>query len=449
MNIIIVGAGKVGYKVAEVLSARNDVMIIENDPSIAERLKSLLNVSVFNENGSNPKVLGEAISRHQADVIISTTHLDGVNLYICMLAKQLKPSIRTIARIIDPDYDLNSQSSDMTGIDHIFSPELLCANTIASMAVLENAVEFESIESLDMGLATFLVTAEHTNIIGKVVMGLDMPPDTTAVAIYRGDDVIMENETVELHEGDRICVLGSKKGIEAFNEMMGVAREATEFVVLGASVTGIHTARFLESKNRYVKLIESDPEVCRKLARQFSNVIIVNGNVVDPHLLKMENIGRSDVLIALGATDETNLLACLMGNKLGARKIISMYSMNEYEDIFDFTGIPSTIGYHRVVANEITKTLVSDEESILQMKYPGELFFSIIVNDKSEAANQRVGDVRLPPGCRVACIVRGEEKIYPRMDTLYMPGDKLLMFTYNVKMNRLEKLFRTQINYAV
>ena len=449
MNIIIVGAGKVGYTVAEVLSARNDVMIIESDVAIAERMKTLLNVSVFNENGSNPKVLSEAITRHQADVVISTTHLDGVNLYICMLAKQLKPTIRTVARIIDPDYDLNAQSREVTGIDQIFSPELLCANTIASMAMLENAVEYESIESLEMGLATFLVTAEHTEIIGKVVMGLDLPPDTTVVAIYRGSDVILENETVELHEGDKICVLGSTAGISAFNQMMGVAREATEFVVLGASVTGIHTARILEDKSRYVKLIEPDPEVCKKLARQFSNVIIVNGNVVDPHLLKMENVGRSDVLIALGSTDETNLLACLMGNKLGAKKIISMYSMNEYEDIFDFTGIPSTIGYHRVVANEITKTLVSDEESILQMKYPGELFFSIIVNDKTEAANQRVGDVRLPPGCRVACIVRGKDKIYPRMDTEYLPGDKLLMFTYNAKMSKLEKLFKTQINYTV
>lgn len=448
MNIIIIGAGKVGFTVAEVLSHNNDVMIVENDTQVAERVKSLLNVSMFNENGSNPKILREAIERHRADVVIATTKQDDVNLFICMLAKQIDPDVKTVARVVDPDY-VPGDKGHFEGIDQIFSPELLSASLLATIATLENAVDYESIESMGMGLATFLVTRSNPDIIGKVVIGLDIPPDVGVVAIYRGDEVILDNETVEIHEGDRICVLGTPEGIDAFNTMMGCPREANEFVILGATVTGAHTARLLQGKKRYVKLIEPDTEVCRHMARQFSSVIVVNGSPVDPHLLNMENVGRSDVVLALSSSDETNLLACLMGKKLGARKIVASYSLTEYEDIFDFTGIQSTLGYHRVVANEITKTLVSDSEAILRMKYDGELFFSIDVMEESSVASQLMGDVKLPSGSRVACILREDRRIFPRMDVQYLPGDKVLMFTYNVKISKLEKLFRSQINHGV
>ena len=102
-----------------------------------------------------------------------------------------------------------------------------------------------------------------------------------------------------------------------------------------------------------------------------------------------------------------------------------------------------------LVANEITKTLVSDSEAILRMKYDGELFFSINVMEESSVASQLMGDVKLPSGSRVACILRGDRRIFPRMDVQYLPGDKVLMFTYNVKISKLEKLFRSQINHGV
>ena len=73
MNIIVVGIGNVGYIVTEVLSQYHDVMIIDNDKATVEKAKSLLNVSVLYEDGSNPKVLRSAIERHNVDIVISTT----------------------------------------------------------------------------------------------------------------------------------------------------------------------------------------------------------------------------------------------------------------------------------------------------------------------------------------------------------------------------------------
>ena len=453
MNIIVVGAGKVGYIVAERLSRdeSNNVMVIEEDRISADKVGKNLNTKLDHDTGSNPRVLREAINSHNPDVIISTVTRDEDNLFICIMAKSLKPDIKTIARIRDRDYipsNENEESIAAKLVDDVFTPEITCASTIATLATLENAIEYNVIESLDMAMATFIVKRHNVNIIGKTILDLvDMPSDLAIVSIYRGDDVYTEVETFELHLGDKICVLGSEESVRTFNTIMGVDRIANEFIILGATAIGVDTAISLEQKGkRNIRILETDPEKCTNTLRSLNHTRIMNGNIVDPHLLANENIGRADVLIALGPTDEINLLASLMARNYGAKKIISEYSIPDYESIFDFTGIQCSIGYHRIVSNDITKKLIPDEESVLQMRYDNETFFSLVINDKSPVAGKRIGDVKLPPGCRITHIIDEDGIRLPRMDRMFKIGDKVLMFTYMTKLEKIQKMFRANIS---
>ena len=446
MNIIVVGIGNVGYIVTEVLSQYHDVMIIDNDKVTVEKVKSLLNVSVLYDDGSNPKVLRSAIERHHADIVISTTARDDENLLISMLSKMIKPEIKTIVRIRNPDFAI--EPSPQT-VDQIISPEIMMANKMAELALLENAVDYESIEAMDLGLALFEVTDDHKDIIGKMSIDIQKPKDCTIVAIYRGDEIIMEHEMTAIHVGDMIRVLGSPESIHAFNDMMGVKRPANEFLIIGGGVAGSQTARLLESRKRYVKLFESDRKRCTELAKELTSTVIVNGSGVDPYLLKSENAGRADVIIASTDVDETNLLSGLMGKKLGAYKIVSRYSMVEYEDIFEYTGIKTIVGNYRVVANGVTKTLISNDKAILKMKNPDELFFTVTVNPRSAVCNEHTGDIKLPKGCRLTCLIRNNDKIYPDMYTKFQANDRAVLYTYNVNKNKLEKMFGTSIDIDV
>jgi len=180
MNIIIVGAGRVGYTAAEVLSQVHNLLLIESDIDKAETSKNLLNVSVLNDDGTNPAVIRDAINRNQADVIISTTIQDEDNLFICMMAKRIKPEIRTIARVRNPDYFIPTSKD---AVEQIISPELIAAQKIATLALLENAVDYETLEAFNMGLATFVVSKENEKIIGSVVISLGIPEDVNVVAI--------------------------------------------------------------------------------------------------------------------------------------------------------------------------------------------------------------------------------------------------------------------------
>ncbi|MCL2033080.1 MAG: NAD-binding protein [Methanomassiliicoccaceae archaeon] len=439
MKVVIIGAGNVGFTSAEALSKVHDVLIVEKDASKAENAKALLSASVLHEDGSNPKVIEAAIKRIDADIILSAIPDDAHNLFICLMAKRIKPTIKAVACLRDPDFMIKTSKE---GVDLLISPELITAEKIEKLAVLENAIAYDHISSMDIDLATFRIGDGH-NLVGKVVLEIEMPADCNVMAVYRGDSVILNNETAEIHAGDRIRVLGSPESIVAFNKLIGIEKEAKEFVILGASTVGMEAARRLAqgNKRRIVKIIENDETLSRNAARELEDIAVVSGDFIDPSVLRSENVQRADVVIAASSIDERNLLACIAGLRLGIRKIISKYSDREYEKIFLYAGIESIIGYHRVIYNEITKNLIFDENAILAVERDSEFFFSVTIGERSALIESRLGDINMPDGTRIAAIRRGDVMIYPRMNTVFREGDKVLLFTHMANPADLSRLF--------
>lgn len=442
MKVVIIGAGNVGFTSAEALSKVHDVLIVERDPIKVENAKALLSVSVLHEDGSNPKVIEAAIKRIDAEIILSAIPDDAHNLFICLMAKRIKPEIMTVACLRDPDFIVKTGKEGAEGVDLLISPELITAEKIEKLAVLENAITYDHVSSMNIDLATFKIENGH-NLVGKVVLDIDMPEDCNVIAIYRGENVILNNETAEIHAGDRIRVLGSPESMISFNKLIGIDKEAKEFVILGASVVGVEVAKRLaqSGKRRFVKIIEQDETLSRNAARELDDVAIVNADFIDLAVLRSENVQRADVIITVSSMDERNLLACMAGLRFGTRKIISKYSNQEYEEIFRYTGIESIIGYHRIIYNEVTKNLIFDESAILAIDRDNEYFFSVTIDDRSALTGNRLGDVNMPEGIRIAAIQRGEEMIYPQMDTVFRSDDKVLLFTHMVNPVKLSRLF--------
>ena len=442
MNIVIVGAGNVGFTSAEALSKVHDVLIVEKDITTAENAKAMLNASVFHENGNNPKVIEAAINRIDADAIISATPDDSHNLFICFMAKRIKPSIKTVACLKDHDYAVKTSKEGSEGVDILISPVLITAEKIEKLAALENAISYDHFSTMNIDLATFRVEEGH-NLVGKVVLDIDMPPDCNIITVNRGGNIILNNETTEIYAGDRIRVLGSPEAMIAFNKLIGIKKEAKEFVILGASVVGIEVAKKLtqNNKKRVVKIIEIDETQSRIAARELADIMVVRADFIDMAVLRAEDVQRADVIIAVSMKDERNLLACIAGLRFGTRKIISRYSDHDYENIFRHTGIESIVGYQRVIRNEITKNLVFDENAIMAVEGDEEYLFSVTVDERSELLNNRLGDINMPEGIKVAAVRREGKMIYPRLDTMFQEGDKVLIFTHLANPVKLLRMF--------
>ncbi len=439
MKVIIIGAGEVGRVSAETISKIHDVLVIERDEGVSNALKSRLNVSTLKGDGTNPKTLAYAIENHRADMIISTLNNDASNLFVCMIAKRVKPGIRTVASITDPDYRIETSADGFDGVDTIISPELITAEKMYKLCIMENAIDYESIPDLGVSVATFSVGPEH-EIVGKVTMHLSIPEGCTVFAIYRDETLFTETDTMEIHTGDHIFVFGTDSAISQFNALMGVEYPARNFVILGGSIVGRNLARMLAADKKTVKIVDRDEALCREMSKSLTGVSIACADFTDPDVQVNENIFRADATLTTSHADDTNLLMSMTAQRHNARKVITRYFTKEYEDIFRYTGIETIIGYYRIVSNEITKCTISDEMALMRAREEGEVFFIHNVNEKSSLRDRYIGDLKVPDGVRLVAVKRGDSMVYPRLDTKLVDGDQVIVFTAQVKRSDLGRL---------
>ncbi len=442
MKVIIIGAGGVGYVAAETISDAHDVLVIENDADVADIVKNRLNVSVLHEDGTNPRIIKMAIETHKPDVLISTLKRDDSNLFACMMAKRIKLEITTVASITNPDYVIQTSADGVDGVDIIISPELITAEKMYKLCTLENAIDYESISTLGVSMAIFEVN-QYSNLIGQIVMNTFNLEDCSVFALYRNDELHFQADTMEIHVGDKICLIGSDEAISRYNDELWVETTSRDIVILGGTIVGRHLATLLskDNKKRYIRIIEKREDYCRELSRLLTGVVIVNGDFTEPELQSSENIFRSDCLVSVTNQDDTNLLMCMSGQKYNTNKIISRYLKKEYMDIFTFTGLATIIGYDRIVSNEVSKCVMSESKVIMRMRDHDELFFVHDVNDHSKLFNKYYGDLVMPNGLRVIAIYRDGKTVFPAMDTQFMDGDRVIVFTNMANDKSLSKVF--------
>ncbi|MBE6528609.1 MAG: hypothetical protein E7Z64_05555 [Thermoplasmata archaeon] len=442
MKVIIIGASGVGYVAAETISDAHDVLVIEIDPDVADSVKNRLNVSVLNEDGTNPRVLEKYINLHHPDVIISTLKRDDSNLYICMLAKRFKPDIKTVASITNPDYVIKTSSEGYEGVDVIISPELITAEKMYRLCALENAIDYESLSAFGLSMAVFEI-GQNSYFIGQIVMNTFNLEECSVFAIYRNDELYFQVDTMEIHVGDRICLMGSEEALQKYNDAIGVDVTSRDIVILGGTIVGRNLATLLanDQKKRYIRIVEKRQDYCQDMSRVLNGVVVVNGDFTEPDIQSSENIFRADCLVTVTNQDDTNLLMCMSGQKYNTNKIISRYLKKEYMDIFMFTGLATIIGYDMIVSNEISKCVMSESKVLLRMRDHDELFFIHDVNDRSKLLNKYYGDLIIPDGLRVIAINRGEERIFPAMDTMFLDGDRVIVFTNYASGKGIAKVF--------
>ncbi len=439
MKVLIIGGGTVGTASAKSALAGNDVYVIEKDANLAETIKNSLPISILNGDASNPNVLLDALDRIMPDIMFSAVSDDGINLFICDIAKHHLPSLRTVSCIRNPEF---LKKGGYDGVDILVSPDIITSEKMIKIALLENATNYEMLEFEDYALTTFRIERGH-EIVGKTVMNIELPHKCTIVCIYRGDNAITNIATTEIHVDDRIIVLGTSEATSGFNKLIGIKKEAREFVILGAGQQGLTIARRLTEQRTklFVKILDEDMERCREASKSLRKTIVVNGNVIDPQFLQSESIDRADALISVMDADERNLLACMTAMRFGIRKIISRYSIEEYEGVFKYAGIESVIGWHKIISNEVTRIIrLKNNFTIHVMENPDDFFLSFTINAASPLNGQFLGDLEIPEGVNICGLRRGGITCFTDLLTKFESDDEVLIFAHSVDPVRLAAL---------
>lgn len=461
MNIIILGAGRVGESVAESLvSEQNDITVVDMDAARLRLLEDRLDLRGVVGNGIQPSVLREAGAK-DADMVIACAANDDTNLVVCKVAHDVFNIPSTIARLRSPEFVEGDALLGKTGfaVDHVICPEASVTRYIHQLISYPEALQV--LEFADGRASLIAVRAVQGGALVGHTIGefrQRFPQcEMRVVALYRQDTEIEARPDTRVLAGDEVFVLADTQKIRyVLGAIHNIDKPVQRVMIAGGGKVGLRLARSLVGQCE-VKLIERDKRRCEYLASQLpSSMLILHGDGADEDLLLDENVGEMDMFLALTSDDEDNIMSSMLAKRLGANRVMALINRRAYADMMQGSTIDIAISPSQTVIGELLTHLRRGDVAAVHSLRRGaaEALEGIARGDAktSKLVGRRVEEVRLPQGTRIGAIVRGEgrrsEVLMPHHDTVIEADDHIIIFIPNKRQVReVEKLFQVSATF--
>lgn len=447
MKVLIVGAGKLGYRLAQFMIQEDiDVTIIDNNEKVLERLNEHMDVLTIFANGIDIKVLKE-ISIKDYDLLVAATDSDETNTVICSLAKQLG-CMQTIARIRNPEYmeQLDFIKNKM-GIDHIINPDFETAQAIEKYLLRSYEFYTDDFASGKVQMLDFNIS-KTPELLDKKIMDLEGFEDLLITAISRDASVIIPNGSTKLEAGDVIHVIGKKEDIRILSKRFQFNRahgEVKTVMILGGGNIGYYLAESLSKSKISVTLVEVEPERAKKLSDELENVLVIQGDGTDIHLLEEEMLENMDCFVGATGFDEQNLLMSLMAKQAGVKKSIAKVSRPNYEKVMDRLGIDASINPIYITASNILKLVRGGKVVSVSLLLGGDAEVTEIKLDwEASFLGTPIAKMNLPKGIIIGAIVRHGKVIIPKGDSTLKLNDRIVVFSLAEDLATLKMFLKPQ-----
>lgn len=448
MRVVVVGAGKVGFNIAQMLSKEDhDVVIIEKNEERLQILEDHLDIQTIYGSGSDFDVLEEA-DIQQSKLFISVTETDEVNMVACALAKQYGVPT-TVARIRNPEYVQQRErriSLSKMGIDLIINPERMTALEIIKLLEHPEAREIEYFADGRVQMAELKIE-EDFPMRGQKLYQYDAPGQFLIVAILRNGRLIVPSGEDIIQPGDRVFILARTKDMLHTEKLFLTKRlPAIEYVViLGGGLIGYYLAQELERKKYSVKVIEKDKRYCKECTRRLDQTLVINGDGTDIDLLIEENVGQADAFVAVTDDDKLNLLVCLIAKELGAKKTFVQIRRSDLIPLIKHTNADKVISPRMFTAGSILRFIRRGEvSSVTLLGDSNAEMIELIIPVGAPVVNKTLKDIPLPKGTLVGAIMRGEQVIIPSGDDVIKVDDRLTLFTIPENVSRIGHFFESR-----
>jgi len=442
MRIIIVGAGKVGYQLAETLSkGLYDVIVIDREEQVLKKVQDNLDVLTIQSNGFASHIFKE-IGLNNEDVVIAVTGSDEGNMLICMAAKRLGAG-KTIARVRNPEYARDiAITKEQLSIDYVINPELSTADEITRMLSFSPAGQIEEFARGKVQMVAVPMN-ESNPLVNKRIRDLNYLEDILIAAIVRKGNIIIPKGDDEIRANDTIYIIGQNPNIIKFCSLIGKApRKVNNVMILGGGKSTYYLAERLLSLGISVKIIEQDLNRCKELAEALPNALIIHGDGTDADLLKSENIESMDAFIALTGIDEENVLVALLAKQLGASKVISKISRSNYISLVETIGVDAAITPSMITAAEIMRFIQGGKVLSLFLIMGGQAeIMELIAQPHSEAVNTPIKELKIPKEAIICAIVQNNHVVVPHGNDMVKPNDRVIVLCKSSEVSKVKNLF--------
>tara|TARA_Y100000591_G_scaffold31805_1_gene23598 strand:- start:1383 stop:2768 length:1386 start_codon:yes stop_codon:yes gene_type:complete len=459
MNIIICGAGRVGFTIAKLLSEQgHSITIIDQSSEDIQKINDSLDVKAIVGKGTYPSILEKA-NAYDADMIIAVTRNDEINMLICQIAYSIFKIQKKIARIRSQDY-LNPKfttvyNKENLPIDVIISPEIEIAKSIQRKLEAPGALDSVPFSNSKIKLLEILIRENCKLIDYKLNELTKKYPqlDANIIAIIRDGKTFIPKKTDQIKCDDKIYgIINSTQMEETLNAFGHEEKISKKILIIGGGNIGYNLAKNLEESldSVRVKIVEKNKERAEYLANNLNNTIVINGDGLDEEALEEANLGEAETVLALTNDDEDNLMVSVLVEKFAKdqkeiddKRTMALINKPNYsllqsslkiDDIIDprMNTVSSILKHIHKGSIESAYTISNGEYEVIEAE----------IIETSELINKEIKNANLPEEIRIGAVLRDKKVIIPRSDFIFQKDDRVVFIAKNDSIPTVENIFR-------
>ena len=453
MKVIIVGGGKVGELLcADFSNTFDEVTIIDTNERRVEKLVETYDINGLIGNGANSDILLEADAAN-ADMFISVTTSDEINMIACIAAKQIGAKY-TIARIRNPEYSKTKEFIKQSlGIDLMVNPEFEAAKQLFYMLKYPTAIKVESFSNNKFNILEVII--DNNSILKGISLiesknYIDFP--SLVCLVERHGNVFVPRGNYVFEVGDKVHITASNKNLKKFYKLLGnkdnLEKKITSSLIIGASKIAYYLVDFLQKASFYTKVIEIDKEKAIALSETYPEIDVIWADGSDRDTLIEEGIQTFDSCISLTGLDEENIIINLYADKLGIKKTVAKVNRASLKQIAEDIGQYSYITPKEIVGNIIkkyTKSLQGSRASDIENFYriansKAEVIEFKITSDHSRVIGTKLKDLNINNNTLIAFIIRNNKQIFPNGDDEIIVNDNVVVVNYQQKLEHIDDI---------
>jgi len=456
MKVILCGAGRVGYGIAEKLcSEDNEVTVIDVSAQLVQQISTNLDVRGIVGHGAHPEVLVRA-GIESADMFIAVTHLDEVNMVACQLAHSLFDVQTKIARVRAQSY-LDQAWQDIFSRNHIpidvvISPELEVAKAILqriktpgafmNTPLFNGRVSLLGVRLLDSCPVANTALTQLTELfpdLKSMVVGVKR---AGSVFVPKGEDQIMA--------GDEIYVIAHAEQIARTLDILG-RNEARgqNIVMIGGGNIGVHLAKELEHlPGVRVRMIEINKEQAQKASIALQKTVVLHGDGLDRDTLIEAGVNGADIAISLSNDDRVNVLSAGLVKEAGVRRTLCLVNDQTLNSLKEPLRVDVFIDPRQTTISTILQHVRRGRILAVQSLENGQAeVIEAVALSTSPLIGKSLNELDIPDGIRVGAVARGDEILFPSGSFVIRADDQVILFVERDKIPVVEKMFRVSADY--
>ncbi len=438
MNIIIAGGGKVGLTLVRQLAAEgHDLTLIDRDHRVLEMAVEQYDAIAVSGNCASKEVLLKA-GVAGADLLVTATSADEVNLLCCMTGHGLNKNLHTIARIRDPEYaDQVMTMRDVFPLSMTINPDRQAAMEIERLLRFPGFLRRDSFAKGRTQIVELRINHDSKLVdVSLSELSSIIKCRVLVCAVLRAGAAIAPSGNFVLKEGDRIFVTAPTATLAELLKNLGVnTQKVRNVMICGGGRVSYYLASLLEKDGISIRVLERNYDRCVEMAKLLSKTAVIHADCSDQAVLEQQGIGACDALVTLTGIDEMNMVVSLYGGSRGVPQIITKLSRGENSSIADSMALGSLIYPKELCCNQIVRYVRAMENQTgaavsVHTIADGQVeAVEFLVDESTKNCNVPLKEMRLKPNVLIVSITHGAQTQIPNGESVFTQGDTVVVVT--------------------